>query len=77
MQGIRHTDGSQPRMEPHKVLPVVSSDVDILAVFFYVDERSYAEIPKRTSTVPGRDRNLQKTSAHPPNCDYERVKKSW
>ena len=32
MQGICHTNGSQARMEPHKVLSVVSSDVDVLAV---------------------------------------------
>ena len=29
MQGIRHTYGDQARMEPHKILSVVSSDIDI------------------------------------------------
>ena len=38
MQGIRHADGGQIRMEPHKVLPVVSSDTDILVI--YGDEGS-------------------------------------
>ena len=77
MQGIRHTDGSQARMEPHKVLPVVSSDVDSLVV--YGDERSYEEISKGISTVPGRDRtgSLEKTSADPPKCDHDVVEKSW
>ena len=32
MQGICHTNGSQACMESHKVLSVVSSDVDILIV---------------------------------------------
>ena len=39
MQGIRHNDGSQARMEPHEIFPVVSSDFDILVV--HGDERSY------------------------------------
>ena len=39
MQGIRHTYGDQARMEPHKILPVVSSDIDILVV--YGDERPH------------------------------------
>ena len=49
MQGVCHTDGSQARMEPHRVLSVVSSDVDVLVV--HGDERSYEEISKRISTV--------------------------
>ena len=44
MQGIRHTDGSQARMEQHKLLSVVSSDVDVLAV--HGDERSHEDISK-------------------------------
>ena len=32
MQGICHTYGGQTRLEPHKVLPVVSSDID----WFYI-----------------------------------------
>ena len=52
-------------MEPHKVLSVISSDVDVLAV--HGDERSHKEISKGISTVPGRDRtgSLQETSAGP------------
>ena len=45
MQDIRHTDGSQAHMEPHKVLSVVSSDVDVLAV--HGDEKSHEEISKQ------------------------------
>ena len=33
MQDIRHTYGGQARMEPHKILPVVSSDIGILVVY--------------------------------------------
>ena len=44
MQGIRHTDGSQARIEPHKIFPVVSSDFDILVV--YGDERSCEKYQK-------------------------------
>ena len=39
MQSIRHTNGSQARMEPLKVLSVVLSDVNILVV--HGDERSH------------------------------------
>ena len=39
MQGICHTYGDQVRMEPHKILPVVLSDIDILVV--YGDERPH------------------------------------
>ena len=38
-------------MEPHKILSVVSSDIDVL--FIYGDEGSYEETSKRVSTVPG------------------------
>ena len=77
MQGFRHTNGSQTRMEPHKVLSLVSSDVDILVI--YGNEGSYEEISKGISTVPGRDRtgSLQETSADPPKCDHDGVEKSW
>ena len=77
MQGICHTDRTQARVEPHNVLPVVSSDVDILVVCG--DERSYEEISKGISTVLGRDRtgSLQKTSADPSKCDHDGVEKSY
>ena len=39
MQIICHTYGGQARMEPHKIRPVVSSDIDILVV--YGDERPH------------------------------------
>ena len=76
MQGIRHTNGSQARMEPHKVLSVVSSDVNILVV--HGDERSHEEISEGISTVPGRYRTgcLQETSADPSKFDDDRLEKS-
>ena len=39
MQSIRHTYGDRALMEPHKILPVVSSDIDVLVV--YGDERPH------------------------------------
>ena len=76
MQGIRHTNGNQACMEPHKVLSVVSSDVDIL--FVHGDERSLEEISEGISTVPGRNRtgSLQETSADISKCDHDRLEKS-
>ena len=64
-------------MEPHKVLSLVSSDVDILVV--HGNEGSHEEISKEISTIPGRDRtgSFQETSADPSKCDHDGVKKSW
>ena len=50
MQGIRHTNGSQTRREPPKVLSLVSSDVDVLVICG--NEGSYEEVSKGISTVP-------------------------
>ena len=77
MQGIRHANGCQARMEPHNFLSVVPSDVDILVV--HSDEGSHEEIPKGISTVLGGDRSgsLQETSADPSKRDYNRLEKSW
>ena len=71
MQSVRYTDGGQALMEPHKVLPVVSSDIDILVICG--DEGSYEETSERISAVPGGDRtgSLQETFADPPKCDYD------
>ena len=76
MQGIRHTNGSQTRMEQDQVLSVVSSDVDILVV--HSDEGSHEEMPEGISTVPGGDRprSLQETPADPSKCDHNRLEKS-
>ena len=76
MQGIRHTNGSQAHMEPHKVLSVVSSDVDILVA--HSDEGSHEEISKGISTVPGGDRSgsLQETSADSSKCDHNRLEEN-
>ena len=76
MQGICHTHGDQARMEPREVLPVVSSDVDVLAV--HGDERSHEEISKGISAIPGINRtgSLQETSADPSKCDHDRLEKS-
>ena len=77
MQGIRHTNGSQTRMEPLKVLSLVSSDVDVLVI--HGNEGPYEEILKGISTVPGRNRtgSLQETSSDPSKCDHDGVEKSW
>ena len=76
MQGIRHINGSQARMEPHKVLSVVSSDVNIMVV--HGDERSHEELSKGILIVPGtiRTRSLQETSADLSKCDHNRLEKS-
>ena len=77
MQGVRHTNGSQTRMEPLKVLSLVPSDVNVLVI--HGNEGSYEEVSKGISTVPGRDRTggLQETSADPSKCDHDGVEKSW
>ena len=77
MQGTRHTDGSQTRMEPHTVLSLVSSDVDVLVI--HGNEGSYEETSEGIPTVPGRDRTggFQETSADPSKCDHDGVEKSW
>ena len=76
MQGIRHTNGSQTRVEPLKVLSLVSRDVNVLVI--RGDEGSHEETSKGKSTVPGRDRTrcLQETSADPSKCDHDGVEKS-
>ena len=54
MQGVRHANGSQTRMEPLKVLSLVSRDVNVLVI--HGNEGSHEETSKGISTVPGRDR---------------------
>ena len=51
MQSIRYTYGGQARVEPHKILPMVSSGIDVLAI--RGDEGSHAEASEGISTVPG------------------------
>ena len=53
MQSIRHTNGSQTRMEPLEVLSMVSSDTDVLVI--HDNERSHEKASKGVSTVQGRD----------------------
>ena len=76
MQGIRHTNGGQTRMEPLKVLSLVSRDVNVLVI--HGNEGSHEETSKGILTVPGRDRTrcLQETSADPSKCDHDGVEKS-
>ena len=64
-------------MEPHRVLPLVSSDTDILVIC--VDEGSYEETSERTSAILGGDRtgSLQETFADPPKCDYDELEDCW
>ena len=68
MQSVRYIDGCQEYMEPHKILPVVLSEIDILVICG--DEGSYEETSERISAVPGGDRtgSLQETFADPPKC---------
>ena len=51
MQGIRYTNGGQACREPHKILPMVSSDIDVLVV--RGDEGSHEKTSERMRTVPG------------------------
>ena len=76
MQGIRHTNGSQTRMEPLEVLSLVSSDTDVLVI--YDNERSHEKISKGVSTVPGRDwtGSFQETSVNPSKCDHDGMEES-
>ena len=64
-------------MEPQKILPVVSSDIDILDICG--DEGSYEEASERISAVPGGDRagSLQETFADPLKCDYDGLEERW
>ena len=65
------------RREPHKIHPVVSSDIDILVICG--DEGSYVEASERISKVSGGDRagSLQESFADPPKCDHDGLEKSW
>ena len=76
MQSIRHTNGSQTRMEPLEVLSMVSSDTDVLVI--HDNERSHEKASKGVSTVPGRDwaGSFQETPVDPSKCDHDRMEKS-
>ena len=76
MQGIRHNNGSQTRVEPLEVLSLVLSDIDVLVI--YDNERSHEKISKGVSTVPGRDwtGSVQETSVNPSKCDHNGIEKS-
>ena len=50
MQSILYTYGHQARVEPHKILPMVSSDDDVLVI--RSDKGPHEEILERISTVP-------------------------
>ena len=47
----RYTNGGPACMEPHKILPMVPSDIDVLVI--RGDEGSHEETSERISTVPG------------------------
>ena len=59
------------------MLPMVSSDVDVLVV--HGDEGSHEEASERVSAVPGRDRagSFQMTLANPSRRDNPRVGKEF
>ena len=70
-------DGGEARVESHKILPMVSSDVDVLVV--HGDEGSQEEASERVSTVPGRDRagSIQNTLAISSQCDNHGLENNW
>ena len=76
MQSIRHTNGSQRRMEPFEVVSMVSGDTDVLVV--HDNEKSYEKASKGVSTVPGRDwaGSFQETPVNPSKCDHDRMEES-
>ena len=45
MQIVLYTEGGEVRVESHKILPLVSSDVDVLVV--HGDEGSHEEASER------------------------------
>ena len=63
-------------VESHKILPMVSSEVDVLVI--HGDEGSHEETSEGVSTVPGRDRigSLQETLVNPSQCDNHGLEKS-
>ena len=67
MQSILYTYGGEPRVESHKILPMVSIEVDVFVI--HVEEGSHEETSE-VSTVPGRDRagSFQKTHGNLSNA---------
>ena len=53
MQSSLHNYGGDARVESHKILSMVSSEVDVL--FIHGDEGSHEETSKGVSTVPDRN----------------------
>ena len=53
MQNILYTYGGEARVESHKILRMVSSDVDVLVI--HGDEGSHEETSEGVSTLPGRN----------------------
>ena len=77
MQNILYTHGGEARVESHKILPIVSSEVDFLVV--HGDRGSHEEASEKVSTVPGRDRtgSFQETLDNLSQCDNHGLEKSW
>ena len=77
MQSVLYTYGGEARVGSHKILPMVSSDVDILVI--HGDEGSHEEKSEGVSTFPGRDRtgSFQETLNNPSQCDNHGLEKSW
>ena len=78
MQSILYTYGGEARVESHKVLPMVSADVDVDVLVVQGDEGSHEEASEEVSTVPGRDRaeSFQDTLANTSQCDNHGLEKS-
>ena len=64
-------------IQKHIILPMVSSDVDVLVV--HGDEASHEEASEGVSTVPGQERagSFQEILANPSQCDNHGLEKSW
>ena len=76
MQGIRHTNGNQTRMEPLEILSLVPSDTDVLVVLD--NERPHEKVSEGLSAIPGRNwtKSFQETSVDPSECDHDRMEES-
>ena len=53
MQSIHYTYGGEIRLDSHKILPIVSSDIDVLVI--HGDEGSHEETSEGVLTNPGRN----------------------
>ena len=53
MQIIHYTYGGEAHLEVHKILPMVSSDIDVSVI--HGDEGSHEETSEGVLTIPGQN----------------------